>query len=177
MEYEGIVLTLTATVCSFSVSVRFSLTYKHHSRLRCLTDSADTSLGLHLPNGLSHWKCVTFSSNNPNNANQTHTHTHRYTALCLSAAGSTGLYALCVRFISIDGKFNDTPVHSSPSKFNLIPFNSVHFSSMQSNAFNAVLSLEEMSREIYFFVSVAGTAVCLIKDLSRGNVPLNHTWT
>ena len=42
IEYEGIVRTLNATVCSFSVSVRFSLAYKHHSRLSCLTDSADT---------------------------------------------------------------------------------------------------------------------------------------
>lgn len=89
-------------------------------------------------------RCVE-ASDNPNNTNQTAdtrlTNIHMHTALRLSGASSTGLHCIYVKFISIDGKFNGTPVHSSPRKFSLIPFDSVHFSSMQFNAFSSILSL------------------------------------
>ena len=109
LHYMKVWMHCTYTKCNsllfFCMCSILSHVRTHHSHLSCLTDSADTSLGLHLPNGLSHWKCVTFSSNNPNNANQTadtrpththtHTHTQIYSTLLISSRQHRSICSLC----------------------------------------------------------------------------------
>ncbi len=115
------------------LSLRCSLTYKHNWQLSCFAASADTLLRLHLPNGALHGSVWHSAATIPTTLIKqqiqgSHTHT-----LCLSAAGSKGLYALYVKFISMW----QIQWHSSSNKFSSILFSSGHF-----NAFRAILRNE-----------------------------------